>query len=148
MSRLGYKQPCLKVNKQYAAFVLHALVMLTGVFSTSVWCTLRQPGNRRYYLISFERTKRGSRMSLDGTMPIGGIELPPGFEFLFRSWCTSVYATLHLRKEILQSQEYCIIAVERTVGADRRKTELCVLQHDSVHPCRPGSNAEGIFSYR
>lgn len=78
---------------------------------------------------SFERAKRGSRMSLDGTMPIG-IELPPGFESLFRSWCTSVYATLHLRKEILGMYN-SIIAVEKTVGADRRRTELCVLQHDS-----------------
>lgn len=65
-------------------------------------------------------------MSLDGTMPIGGKELPPGFEFLFRSWCTSVYATLHLRKKILGMYN-SITAIERTGRADRRKTELCVV---------------------
>jgi hypothetical protein len=34
VSRLGCKQPCLKVNKQYVAFALCAPIMLTGVFST------------------------------------------------------------------------------------------------------------------
>lgn len=102
VSRLGYKQPCLTVNKQYVAFVHCAPVMLICAFSISVWCTLRQPGSRKHHLISFERTKRGSRMTLDGTMPIGGgIQLPLGFGFLFRSWCTSVYAVLYLRREIL-----------------------------------------------
>lgn len=106
------------VNKQYVAFVLCVPVMLTCAFSTSVWCTLRQPGSRRHHLISFERTERGSRMTLDGTMPIsGGIELPLGFRFLFSSWCTSVYATLCLRKEILGIYS-SIIAVERTDRAD------------------------------
>lgn len=57
-------------------------------------------------------------MTLDGTMPIsGGTELPLGFGFLFRSWCTSVYATLCLRKEILGIYN-SIIAVERTDRAD------------------------------
>lgn len=47
----------------------------------------------------FRKVQLGSRMSLDGIMPInGGMELLLGFGFLFRVWGRSVCVTVCLRK--------------------------------------------------
>lgn len=86
-------------------------------------------------------------MSLDGTMLIGGIELPPGLGFLFRSWCTSVYATLCLRKEIL-SMYNSIIAVERTDGAEEGKQNRVFYSMTLGVAMLPSQNREGILSYK